>query len=193
MILSVGSLLALLPTLIPNADERDRTLVNPASVDVRIGRTLWLETKPSQQKLDQWYMANTTNGVADWSSRPNGVFKKIDLPFEHQKHFILRPREFALVDLYESVSVPNGYAVELKLKSSRAREGYNHSLAFWVDPGWTGYLTMEIHNITQWQHLPLWCGLRFAQLIVHQLDKPAIQPYCGRYQGAKQAELSKHD
>ena len=167
MILSDGSLLKLLPTLIPNADERDSRLVNPASIDVRIGRSM----------LAEHY---------------EGGFQRIDLAHRRSYDpYMMQPGDFALVDLYESIYVPNGYAVELKLKSSRAREGYNHSLAFWVDPGWNGYLTMEIQNVRRHSTLPLRTGLPFAQIIVHQLDQPALKPYHGRYQDAMGVEPSK--
>jgi len=165
MILSDGSLLALLPTLIPNEHERDVTLVNPASVDVRIGRNMLVEHE-------------------------EGGFEKIRLS-NLSYHWVMQPGQFVLVDLFESIYVPNGYAAELKLKSSRAREGYNHSLAFWVDPGWNGYLTMEIKNLRQYSTLPLWTGFRFAQIIVHQLDYLALKPYAGHYQNAETVEPSK--
>lgn len=171
MILCDASLLALLPTLIPNADERDGKLVNPASIDVRIGRRMLVENK-SRTGFGEVYL----EAIAT-----------------HRDPWLMYPGQFALVDLYESIHVPNGYAVELKLKSSRAREGYNHSLAFWVDPGWRGYLTMEIKNLRQYSTLPLWTGLRFAQIIVHQLDHPAFRPYQGRYQDAGTVEPSKDE
>lgn len=172
MILSDGSLLKLLPTLIPNVDERDVTLINPASIDVRIGRKMLMETKSGDQ-------------------RPPFREIHLDVMANEKDPWMISPKSFALVDLYESIYVPNGYAVELKLKSSRAREGYNHSLAFWVDPGWNGYLTMEIQNVRQYSSLPLWTGMRFAQIIVHQLDQPALKPYHGRYQDAQGVEPSK--
>lgn len=189
MILCDASLLSLLTTLIPNDHERDGALINPASIDVRIGRTMLIEVQPTMEQRDEWEAANLNKQPDQWSPRPSGKFVQKILTTTNA--YYLKPGQFALVELYESIYVPNGYAVELKLKSSRAREGYNHSLAFWVDPGWNGYLTMEIHNITQYQHLPLTCQLRFAQIIVHQLDHPAFRPYNGRYQNARGVESSK--
>lgn len=87
--------------------------------------------------------------------------------------------------------VPNDLAVELKLKSSRAREGFDHSLAFWFDPGWDGIGTLEIHNMNRLQTLTLEYGMRFAQIIVHKLDVPVTNPYAGRYQNATSVEAAK--
>lgn len=167
MILCDASLRALLPRLIK---EPDYTLINPASIDIRIGENLLFETPYN----------NTHTGVS---------FAEWYLDRDHP--FILHPGAFVLVETYEDISVPNGYAVELKLKSSMARKGFNHSLAFWVDPGWSGILTMEVHNVTQYQQLRLEYGMRFAQIIVHRLDQDAHEPYHGRYQHAGGVEAGK--
>jgi dUTPase len=92
-------------------------------------------------------------------------------PLESFRPFKLWPGAFVLVETYEHITIPNGYCAELKLKSSMARQGFNHSLAFWVDPGWSGILTMEVMNATQYHLLELKCGERFAQLIIHRLDQ----------------------
>lgn len=102
----------------------------------------------------------------------------------------LQPKEFVLVSTYEHITIPSGYAAHLFLKSTRARQGFDHSLAFWIDPGWSGYLTMEVVNNNRLKSLELQCGARFAQLIIEQLDKPAT-PYKGRYQGATSVETAK--
>jgi dCTP deaminase len=81
--------------------------------------------------------------------------------------------------------------VDLRLKSSTARMGWNHSLAFWVDPGWSGVLTMEVQNISKGP-LRLTYGQRFAQIIVHELSSlTGEHSYQGRYQGATTVEAAK--
>jgi dCTP deaminase len=143
--------------------EADVELINPASIDIRIGEHL---------------LAEEFGGMID-----------IDLT-EYNKEFpyYIKPGEFVLVSTYEHIYVPIDLAMELKLKSSRAREGYNHSLAFWVDPNWDGILTMEIQNVKKYTQLPLYPGMRFAQIILHQLASPCSKPYNGRYQQASSAE-----
>lgn len=162
MILCDASLRTLLPKLIK---EPDYSLINPASVDIRIGKSMLLEYRTGSE----------LNGMeAAWRSAP----------LDEITSYCLMPREFVLVETYEHIMVPNGYAVELKLKSSMARQGFNHSLAFWIDPGWDGILTMEITNVTRYHTLKLIYGMRFAQIIVHRLDQDAHEPYNGRYQHA---------
>lgn len=138
----------------------DHALVNPASVDIRIGQYLKYETETT------------------WDLIAQGPYT-------------LQPKEFVLVSTYEHLLVPLDLAVELKLKSSRAREGFDHSLAFWFDPGWDGVGTLEVHNMNRFQVLELSYGLRFAQIIVHKLDRPVIQAYAGRYQHATSVEAAK--
>jgi dCTP deaminase len=141
----------------------DYSLVNPASIDIRVGRTALLE-------------------------QGHGLFERFTLPADGMA---LEPGDFVLVDTWERFSVPNGYAMDLRLKSSTARSGWDHSLAFWVDPGWEGHLTMEIRNVLQFNRLRLVPGARFAQVIVHKLSGLSLRPYAGKYKGADGVEQAK--
>ena len=164
MILSDASLAFHLHTFIPVG--ADIGLVNPSSIDIRIGKHMKLE-------------------------QPDG-FVSIDMTEYSQASPLIFPAQgFALVDTYETLAVPNGYVIELKLKSSRAREGWSHLLAFHFDPGWYGIGTMEIQNVNRWHALPIWYGMRFGQILIHTLDQKAIKPYTGRYQNATEVQTSK--
>lgn len=140
--------------------EPDLELVNPASIDIRIGRHLKYEHDST------------------WDLVEDGPY-------------LLQPKEFVLVGTYEHLLVPKDLVVELKLKSSRAREGFDHSMAFHFDPGWSGIGTMEIHNMNRLATLTLTYGMRFAQCIYHKLDVPCIATYQGRYQNATSVEAAK--
>lgn len=144
-------------------DEPDYNLVNPASLDIRIGWRVRMENS-----LGQW--------------------EEVQLPKEGLP---VRPGKFLLVDTLETFRVPNGYAMDLRLKSSTARRGWDHALAVWVDPGWEGVLTMELRNALEFGHLQLIPGMRFAQAVIHKLHGPSARPYAGRYQGAKSVEGAK--
>jgi dCTP deaminase len=158
MVLGDLSLWKLLNDLIRDPDP---DLVNPASIDIRMGPEMLLEVGPEE-------------------------FNAVDLTAGPVR---LQPGEFALVPTLEWLMVPNGYAVEVK--SSRARQGYDHSMAVWLDPGWCGAGTMGIRNATRYTPLPMECGMRIAQLIVHQLDQPAVRPNSGRDQDARTAGRAK--
>jgi dCTP deaminase len=142
--------------------------INPASVDICIG------------------MRFISPDISDQSFTLSGLDENYPKP--------IRPGQFILVETMETLIVPNNAAIELKLKSSRAREGWNHSLAFWFDPGWYGIGTMELKNITESKALPIWPGMRIAQIIIHNLDTPVEQKdlYNGRYQNATTVEGAKN-
>jgi dCTP deaminase len=160
MILADGSLKALLSTFIREPDE---SMVNPASIDIRIGKRLLQEN-------------------------PGNIW--VSHALEDQP-YTLTPGELILVETYEHITVPNGYTMQLFLKSSMARQGFNHALAFWVDPGWSGVLTMEVSNDLRYGHLSVYYGMRFAQMVIQKLDHPAERPYQGKYQHATGVEASK--
>lgn len=159
-ILSDSTLLKMLPELIKSYTDKD--LVNPASIDIRLGLNA---------KFDS----------------PDGL---VDVPLCINKKYEVKPHQFVLVETLEHLTVPNGYAVELRLKSTIARMGFNHSLAFWFDPGWDGIGTMEIYN-QRMTSLYIYPVMKFAQIIVHKLDKKAVKPYNGKYQGAQLVESAK--
>lgn len=82
----------------------------------------------------------------------------------------------------EEVSIPNDAAATVYLKSSRAREGLDHALAGWIDPGFIGQITLELHA-----HRPLvlTAGQRVVQIVLMSLTAPALKPYAGRYQNQR--------
>lgn len=138
----------------------DYRLIQPASVDIRIGRYLKYEPETTWDLLEQG-------------------------------PYMLAPKEFVLVSTYEHLLVPTDLVVELKLKSSRARQGFDHSLAFHFDPGWSGIGTLEISNKLRYESLQLSHAMLFGQIIVHTLDTPCLSPYEGRYQHANSVEAAK--
>ena len=81
---------------------------------------------------------------------------------------------------------------ELRLKSSAARNGLDHALAGWIDPGFDGTLTLELHA-----HRPieLQAGKAYVQLVVASCLATPARSYqqTGRYVGeaAQGAVLAK--
>lgn len=139
----------------------DETLVNPASLDVRLGDTLLIESV-EQPELVPYPFSN--------HSETN--------PYE------LVVGQFVLGPTLENFNIPRDIAAEFKLKSSRAREGLDHALAAWIDPGWNGsVLTLELRNNRQLWPVPIWPGMKIGQIIFHRLDALPLRCYAetGRY------------
>jgi dCTP deaminase len=80
------------------------------------------------------------------------------------------------------------------LKSSRAREGLEHLMAGYCDPGWHGsVLTLELHNSRQlWPQL-LWPGMKIGQMVFHRMSDLPLRSYAqtGRYNGHATVHASK--
>lgn len=160
MVLGDLSLWKLLDDLIRDPDP---DLVNPASIDIRMGPEMLLEVGPEE-------------------------FRVVDLTAGPVQ---LKPGEFARVPTLEWLTVPNGYALALTLKGPRARQGYQHLAASWLELGWCGVATLPIRNATRYTSLPMECGMRIAEIVVHQLDQPAVRPARGDQDsyGAERAKL----
>ncbi len=102
--------------------------------------------------------------------------------------FILHPGEFVLGSTLERVALPNDLVARLEGKSSLGRLGLLiHSTAGYVDPGWDGYLTLELSNVA---NLPitLYPGMKIGQISFFRLTTEAEAPYGSagnKYQGQR--------
>ena len=97
--------------------------------------------------------------------------------------FILHPGEFVLGSTLEQVGIPPDLAARLEGKSSLGRLGLmTHSTAGFLDPGFTGHVTLELSNVA---NLPitLYPGMRIGQIAVFQLTTAAERPHGSRGSG----------
>jgi dCTP deaminase len=87
--------------------------------------------------------------------------------------FMLQPGEFCLAETLELFNLPEDICSTFLLKSSRAREGYDHALAGFADPGWSNSrLTVELKNNRLHHALPLYPGLKIGQMVFHRMTPP---------------------
>lgn len=147
----------------------DPEMLNPASIDLRIGNSLKRETI-------------------------FGGWKDVDLSrYSKWNPYWLYPKQFVLVGTYELFNMTENVAGEFKLKSSRAREGYEHLNAGFADPSWhSSVLTMEIFNTRCFSRLPIYPGLKIGQFILLPCEKPRKgYDITGRYNGDSSVMSSK--
>jgi dCTP deaminase len=94
------------------------------------------------------------------------------------------PGQAILASTLEYIKMPTTYAGSVYLKSSMARIGLDHALAGWVDPGFSGELTLEFHS-----HRPVTLkkGQRVCQLVLIKMTDPPLKSYkqTGRYNGQR--------
>ena len=129
----------------------DYSLVNPWSLDVRLGHEIMVENEYDSED----------------------VFCKVDLNNPDRIGYrSLKPQQFILAHTIEYLNLPEHIGAELYLKSSRAREGYDHAKAVWIDPGFSGSLTLELRNNLTYHDLPIVPGIAIAQLVFYWGEKP---------------------
>jgi dCTP deaminase len=108
--------------------------------------------------------------------------------------FILHPGEFVLGSTLERVAIPDDLVARLEGKSSLGRLGLLiHSTAGYVDPGWDGYLTLELSNVA---NLPItiYPGMKIGQISFFRLTTAAETPYGSagnKYQGQRGPTASR--
>lgn len=152
------------PVISPFAYEQ----INPASYDLTLGENMRLECVDGFRSL-------TLKGTTP------------------RFPFYLDPGGFCLLESREKFNLPNNICAQVCLKSSRAREGYNHLLAGWCDPGWRGsVLTMEVKNERQFAQIPLWSGMRLVQMVFMLTNGPVGTPYQGSYNNDTTVQESKY-
>ena len=102
------------------------------------------------------------------------------IEIERKNSFMLYPGEGLLASTIEYIKMPSNAAGALYLKSTMGRKGLDHCLAGWIDPGFEGSITLELHAH---KVITLYPGERVIQLVL--MDVSACEPYCGRYQFQK--------
>ena len=159
----------------------DEAMIQPSSVDVR---------------LDKFFRVfeNHKYSVIDPSIEQSELPREVIV--EGTEHFILHPGEFVLASTYEVITLPDDIAGRLEGKSSLGRLGLlTHSTAGFIDPGFSGHITLELSNVA---NLPvkLFPGMKIGQLCLIKLSSPAEHPYGSakygsRYQGQRGPTASR--
>lgn len=151
-------------------DPFDEELLQPSSIDVR---------------LDRYFRVfdNSRYTHIDPALRQDELTSLVETPDEDP--FVLHPGEFVLGATYEQVSLPHDLAGRLEGKSSLGRLGLlTHSTAGFIDPGFTGHITLELSNVA---NLPitLWPGMKIGQLCLLRLTSAAEHPYGSKRAGSR--------
>lgn len=156
-------------------------MIQPSSVDVRLDRFFRV-------------FENHKYEVIDPSIEQSELTREVAVGAED--FFILHPGEFVLASTYEVITLPDDIAGRLEGKSSLGRLGLlTHSTAGFIDPGFSGHITLELSNVA---NLPvkLFPGMKIGQLCLIKLSSPAEHPYGSaqygsRYQGQRGPTASK--
>lgn len=148
----------------------DAEMVQPSSIDVRLDRFFRVFENHRYPFIDPSQdQPELTREVRPTGSDP----------------FILHPGEFVLASTYEVVSLPDDVAGRLEGKSSLGRLGLlTHSTAGFIDPGFSGHVTLELSNVATLP-IKLWPGMKIGQLCLFRLSSPAEFPYGSQQYGSR--------
>ena len=156
-------------------------MIQPSSIDVRLDRFFRL-------------FDNHKYAVIDPAEDQPDLTRLVDV--EPDEPFILHPGEFVLGSTFESVTLPDDVAARLEGKSSLGRLGLlTHSTAGFIDPGFTGHVTLELSNVATLP-IKLWPGMKIGQMCFFRLSSPSEHPYGSsvagsRYQGQRGPTASR--
>lgn len=162
-------------------DPFDEALIQPSSVDVRMDRFFRVFNNSRYTHIDpKLPMEDLTTLVEVDEDEP----------------FVLHPGEFVLGATLEKFTLPDNLAGRLEGKSSLGRLGLlTHSTAGFIDPGFSGHITLELSNVA---NLPitLWPGMKVGQLALFKMTSAAETPYGSgklgsKYQGQRGPTPSK--
>lgn len=150
-------------------------MVQPSSIDVRLDRFFRVFENHKYPHIDP---------AADQPEMTREIKTSGDEPF------VLHPGEFVLGSTYEVVTLPNDVAARLEGKSSLGRLGLlTHSTAGFIDPGFSGHVTLELANVA---NLPILLrpGMKIGQVCFFRMTSEAEHPYGSsvygsRYQGQR--------
>ena len=143
-------------------DPWDPAMIQPSSVDVR---------------LDKYFRLfdNHKYPVIDPAADQPDLTRLVEV--DPSEGFVLHPGEFVLGSTLEMITLPDDLAARVEGKSSLGRLGLlTHATAGFVDPGFSGHVTLELSNVAT---LPimLWPGMKIGQLCFIRLTSPAENPY----------------
>ena len=162
-------------------DPLELDMVQPSSVDVRLDRFFRLFDNHKYQHIDPA------------KDQPD-LTRLVEV--DASEAFVLHPGEFVLGATFEVVTLPDDVAARLEGKSSLGRLGLlTHSTAGFIDPGFSGHVTLELSNVATLP-ITLWPGMKIGQLCFFRLTSPAENPYGSekygsRYQGQRGPTASR--
>ena len=162
-------------------DPFDPACIQPSSVDLHVD---------SQFRV----FANSRYPYIDVKQEMPDLTELVEV--KPDEPFILHPGEFVLGSSLEVVTLPDDLAARLEGKSSLGRLGLlTHSTAGFVDPGFSGHVTLELSNVATLP-IKLWPGMKIGQLCFIRLSSPTENPYGSakygsRYQGQRGPTASR--
>ncbi|MDT0212270.1 dCTP deaminase [Rothia sp. ARF10] len=143
-------------------DPWDPEMIQPSSIDVRLDRYFRLFDNHKYPYIDP-------------SEDQPDLTRLVEV--DPDEPFVLHPGEFVLGSIFETVTLPDDVAARVEGKSSLGRLGLlTHATAGFVDPGFSGHVTLELSNVATLP-IKLWPGMKVGQLCFFRLSSSVENPY----------------
>ena len=180
--------------------------IQPASVDLRLGNE-FIEFEgsnipcihPYNAEEGQNYTREDQASLDDFATEGLVIQEddgKNEKYIETGDEYILQPKEFVLGSTYERVDIPADLVARVEGRSSLGRLAIVvHATAGFVDPGYSGKITLELSNLGNTAVALRPGEMRVSQLVFNELKTAAERPYGeergSKYQGQKGPTASK--
>jgi len=160
---------------------RAKKQIGSSSIDVRLGTEFRYIKTAKQSHFD---LSLTIREIREQVDSYSEV-----VHMQPMQPFILHPNDFVLASTLEYIQLPPGIAGRLEGRSTWGRTGLQvHSTAGFIDPGFKGSLTYELHNMGKLP-LPLFPGIRIGQISFHRMETDVVEDYTKK-EGAKYADTT---
>lgn len=154
--------------------------IGPASMDFRLGNSF------------KWYKEDEIEEIDPNVGVSPDDIESIVVP--DGDYFVLNPGDFILGVTAETISIPRDMVARCEGRSSLGRLGLLiHSTAGFIDPGFSGTITLEISNINT-VPIRLFPGMRIGQFSFETLTGPCEKDYAekgGKYMHQTAAQESR--
>lgn len=151
-------------------DPFDSGMIQPASIDLRLNRYFRVFENHRYPHIDP---------AADQPDLTRMLETEGDEPF------ILHPGEFVLASTYERITLSDDLAARVEGKSSLGRLGLlTHVTAGFVDPGFSGHITLEFANLATLP-IKLYPGMKIGQLCFFAMTSASEIPYGSAVYGSR--------
>lgn len=180
----------------------DPASIQPASIDLCLGGQFRYWQHPAEAPAKAWGMQPDWDDgrhfpvIDPMAPEAGGVVMLTASLDRLGDTFDVAPGQFILAHTLETVTVGACLAVQVYGKSSIGRLGLEVENAGYVDPGFSGQVTLELKNSTAFP-IRLTVGMPICQIVAHRLTSPAALPYGAperdsRYQGQLGATPSRY-
>lgn len=151
--------------------------IQPSGVDLKLGNTFRIFKTMAIPFID------TKSPVEGYTEA---------MKIEDGKPFIVHPGEFVLATTKERIQLPSDLAGTIDGRTSIGRLGICiHTTSTGLNPGWGGFITLEINNIGKIP-VALYPGMRICKVSFIKLTSEAEKPYrSDKYQYTSVPEESK--